>query len=270
MANDLTAILEQAGPFSVESDAATLREARSVADRIWQECGFKGRPAKITTPPTSNVKMGKGERVTVGLTLSPANVAGLGTVCRFSTAGCRAACVLQTAGKGTMENVQRARRARTAFLVEEPELFVALVAHELRGYVARFGPVLVRLNTASDLRWELIAPELFELEGCAFYDYTKWPMEQRFPGENYVLVKSVSELTGSVEVAADYVRQGGTAAVVLDVTRGHELPATWQGLPVVDGDLSDDRTADPAGVWVALRAKGAAIGDDSGFVKAAV
>jgi len=39
--------------------------------------------------------------------------------------------------------------------------------------------------------------------------------------------------------------------------RGEELPATYLGIRVVDGDKTDDRTTDPRGVIVGLRAKGA-------------
>ena len=46
-----------------------------------------------------------------------------------------------------------------------------------------------------------------------------------------------------------------------------ELPATWRGYPVIDGDEHDARFTDAgAGVIIGLRAKGKARHDSSGFV----
>jgi hypothetical protein len=44
------------------------------------------------------------------------------------------------------------------------------------------------------------------------------------------------------------------------------LPATFLGLPVINGDESDIRPYDPRGVVVGLKAKGSAKHDTSGFV----
>lgn len=54
------------------------------------------------------------------------------------------------------------------------------------------------------------------------------------------------------------------------VRKGRPLPATYNGIPVIDGDVSDFRPVDPSGVIVGLRAKGAAIHDSSGFVRSPV
>ena len=48
-----------------------------------------------------------------------------------------------------------------------------------------------------------------------------------------------------------------------------ELPKTWQGKPVINGDESDLRFLDPKGVIVGLKAKGQGKKDTSGFVVAA-
>ena len=58
-------------------------------------------------------------------------------------------------------------------------------------------------------------------------------------------------------------------AVVFDAGPGEELPPTYLGLPVIDGDASDLRFLDPPGVIVGLRAKGKARALPSGgFVRA--
>jgi hypothetical protein len=45
-----------------------------------------------------------------------------------------------------------------------------------------------------------------------------------------------------------------------------DVPDTWQGFPVINGDESDLRFLDPSGVIVGLKAKGDAKKDTSGFV----
>jgi hypothetical protein len=44
------------------------------------------------------------------------------------------------------------------------------------------------------------------------------------------------------------------------------LPATYKGIPVINGDESDVRFMDKPGVVVGLKAKGEAKADSSGFV----
>jgi hypothetical protein len=66
--------------------------------------------------------------------------------------------------------------------------------------------------------------------------------------------------------ALDYLRAGGNVAVVF---RGG-LPETWNGYPVIDGDVTDVRYLDPRGVVVGLKAKGKARTDTSGFVRASI
>lgn len=205
-----------------------------------------------------NAKLLKGDRKIYGLTLLPHEASGV-NVCPFATDGCAAACVLMTAGRGVMSNVRRAREVKTLFAAEHPAAFLALLLHEVGRIAARGDDAVIRLNVASDVRWEHVIPEAFEL-GVEFYDYTKWPVGWREPADNYRIVYSRNERDGD-EPAVEYVRNGGTAAVVFDT-----LPDTWHGLPVVDGDLHDDRTAEPAGVFIGLSAKGTAKSDTSGFV----
>jgi hypothetical protein len=59
------------------------------------------------------------------------------------------------------------------------------------------------------------------------------------------------------------LKNGGNVAVVFS----GELPASWYGFPVVDGDETDGRPNDARGVVVGLTAKGKAKRDASGFVQ---
>jgi hypothetical protein len=261
--------LQELGPF--DPSAMTLAEAKSIAREFYVgQHGYKSVP-ELLTKPESQHKLGMSDRPAVGLSLAVASTSGW-NVCLWSTPGCRAACVLLTAGKGTLGSVRKARQVKTLFLAEHPQAFVTLLHAELVKFVAARGPSDFRPNVASDLRWERIAPALFEVDGLRVYDYTKAPRTQRDPGTNYRLVFSVSEREHSVEEALEYLRDGGNAAVVFDTKKGHALPATYHGFPVLDADTSDSRVDDPNGHVVGLRAKGSARGgrDTSGFVKEGV
>jgi len=262
----------------VGDDLAAFRSAM-VAERV--AVGFEPLTANLLTPPNSNVKLSKSNAW--GLSLSPASTAGW-NVCRASSAGCRAVC-LATAGKGGITTadgrtpVQDGRRWKVALLAAVPALFVRQLADELRKVAGRrpvdrlgrrTGPLVpVRLNVLSDLAWERLVPALFvDLAGVRYYDYTK--RTGRVLPANYHLTMSANERHADEDLAALAGTYGTNVAVVFDTARGQGLPASFAGVRVVDGDLSDSRWSDEVGVIVGLRAKGAAVGDRSGFVRSVV
>lgn len=262
----LTMDLEQRGPFDPAS--MTVREARRIADGFYREVGGrKSAPARFLTK-TGKLEHSDGVDI-VGLQLRPGDAAGV-EVCNWRTPGCTAACVLETSFRGKSDGVRDGRSMRTLFLQAEPQAMITIIADELRRLAARNGVVYFRPNIASDLRFERFAPALFTMDGVRAYDYTKAnPLRHRDIVANYRLVFSVSERAASEDVAVEYMRAGGTAAVVFDCPK-HQLPATWRGFEVIDGDITDDRTADPRGVVVGLAAKADGKGDATGFVKPAV
>jgi hypothetical protein len=236
------------------------------------EHGYKSMP-RLLTAPESQHKLGMSERPAFGLTLAPADMAGDLNTCTWSTSQCRAACVLVTAGKGTLSSVRKARIVKTRALADHPQAFVTVLAWELRQAVAARGPLDFRPNVASDLRWERIAPALLSIPDVRVYDYTKAPVGQRSETDNYRLVYSVSERAHSTVNALEALRANANAAVVFATKKGHPLPATWNGFDVIDADTSDSRFDDPRGVVVGLRAKGSArgeVGADDTFVKPAI
>ena len=97
-----------------------------------------------------------------------------------------------------------------------------------------------------------------------FYDYT--PNKQRMLDfldgklpKNYSLTFSRKE---DNELACDEIMErGGNIAAVF-----RDIPTAWKGKTCFDGDESDLRFLDPRGVIVALKAKGKAKKDTSGFV----
>ena len=265
-APSLSLALEKRGPFA--PDGVSREDARAAWLAFRHEHGYVGY-APILTPPEKQRKLGKDRRLPLySLSLAPASQSGEWNVCQWSTPKCRNACVLTA----RYASVAEARVVRTVFLAEHPAEAVALIASELREAVAERGRIGFRPNAGSDLRWERIAPALLTLKGVSSYDYTKAPASQR-NGSVYRLVYSVSELGRSEQEALDYLRSGGTAAVVFDTKKSKDLPATWHGFRVLDGDKSDNRLLEPAGTVVGLRAKELALRhdrDSSGFVKEGV
>jgi len=259
-AANLSKMLEARGPIS--PDAMSVEDARAIMRTFYRDNGrADGRDILSATG-----KMEHSEGVAVGINLRPGAASGY-EVCTMRTAGCTAACVLETSARGKWANVRDGRDLLTEFLATEPQAFITLLAHELRTLVRKHGAVAFRPNIASDLRWEYIAPELFSIFGVRGYDYTKWnPLKHRGSLANYRLTYSVSESPLSEAIGAAYVKSGGTAAVVVDAPK-HAVPAVWNGQPAVDGDATDDRTTDPTGCYVLLAVKADGKGDTSGFVK---
>jgi hypothetical protein len=123
----------------------------------------------------------------------------------------------------------------------------------------------MRLNGTSDIRWEIYkvynGNNIFqEFPNVIFYDYTKIP-NRRIDGiPNYSLTFSRAESNQKYTELA--IQNGFNAAVVFRDT----LPTTWNGIPVIDGDIDDLRFLDPKNVIVGLKAKGKAKKDTTGFV----
>jgi hypothetical protein len=263
----------------IGGDIVRLLERRTIhridpktARAAWRafrvENGY-GPDAPLLSPPDSNVKLDKTQHadqyaVVYGLSLSPAGVSGY-QVCRYRTAACEAGCVA-TSGKGGLPAVMAARSLKARFLVHNTSAFVSLLDAEIAAAKRKHGPDLaVRLNTFSDIPWERIVPWLFTVHSdVAFYDYTKW--SGRIPPPNYSLTRSCSERMSDAMVA-ELVTGGQNVAVVFATARTRDLPTTWHGLRVIDGDKTDARHLDERGVVVGLRAKGTMRRNPMGMVR---
>ena len=131
---------------------------------------------------------------------------------------------------------------------------------------------LVRLNGTSDIAWENIRIEgltIFQLfPDIQFYDYTKHPsrnLEGKTAG-NYDLTYSFSGITPK-EISLKGLTNPWNKRAAVVFHRREEIPQTFRGWPVVDGDDTYVRHIEPKGVVVALYAKGKAKTDTSGFVQ---
>ena len=191
-------------------------------------------------------------------------------------AGCMAGC-LRTAGRGAFDSVQAARAAKTAFFREHREAFMLSLAADVWSLARRAEKLgmqpLVRPNGTSDIPFENIpvvdGKTIFQLfPDVQFYDYTKHPsrkLEGKTAG-NYDLTYSFSAITPKeVSIKGLINPANRRTAVVFD--RRENIPASFRGWPVVDGDDTDVRHIEPARVVVALYAKGRARSDTSGFVQ---
>lgn len=178
--------------------------------------------------------------------------------------------MLWHAGRTVGPKYRAAAIRRTKMFFEDREGFLALMVADMQRLEREAndleGRLAVRLNNASDISWESVAPWLFsQFPNCCFYDYTKsvkralasahrganWP-------SNYWLTYSVSDAAGSDGNAESVLLAGGNVAVVVrpdfeakrfrySPLRGWNdaLPKTlwYQGIgyDAVDGDQHDLR-----------------------------
>jgi hypothetical protein len=210
------------------------------------------------------------------------NLTGGYNLCVKASKGCASAC-LRFAGNSGMPVAQRAQIVRTAFLLAHPHECGLIIGAELLAALRNNPAINLRLNTTSDIRWELIAPDMINVltaAGVNLYDYTAYAPADRAPSPAYHLTYSAKEPAHtSDEYLRDILTAGGNVAVPFTTKRDEPLPATFLGFPVIDGDKSDERRNDPAGpngtgVIVGLRAKGHLWrrpgGNDAGFIRPAV
>jgi len=190
-------------------------------------------------------------------------------LCPFSViAGCFEPCLV-SAGRGAFNSVHASRERKTKLLLTDPEEFKRLLRQDLTkfsGTCSRKGvqPV-IRLNGTSDKSWLDI---IREFPAIQFYDYTKvFNRVAKDLPSNYHLTLSYSganpDYARNVQAFADKY-QANLAVVFRDKNK---IPHTYLGRPVINGDADDLRFLDPAGVVVALYAKGKGKKDTSGFVQ---
>jgi len=228
------------------------------------------RPAKLLGVGT-NAKTVKGDNLGEYLTaimyLSPHkdNTSGM-NLCPKASKGCVSAC-LYTAGRGAFSNVQRARRAKSDYFIEDRASFLTQLDLELRMFsflAKREGKKpAVRLNGTSDVDWGSLL-NLSSYPEIEFYDYTKVEYRMGKYRDTPNLHLTFSKDENSKESQLEYLLSNKMN--VAAVFSGKTLPDTYLGYPVINGDLTDLRFLDERGVIVGLLAKGQGKKDTSGFV----
>jgi len=219
---------------------------------------------------TQNYKTTKGEKLGIMtgiLYLAPAKISGY-EVCPRRSEGCTKSC-LYSAGRGAFNTVQKSRVAKTKMFFEQRDAFMDQLRKDIKSLVNKASKQnmvpAIRLNGTSDIEWTRLGI-VDEFPDVQFYDYTK--VLNRVTKErpsNYHITFSKNE-SNEVECLAA-IKAGVNVAVVFDTKKGEDLPKTWNGAPVYDGDDTDVRFLDPKGGYViGLRAKGKARKDQTGFV----
>jgi fructose-specific component phosphotransferase system IIB-like protein len=241
----------------------------------------------------SNAKTVKGQKqgyMTAILYLAPASSSGVNLCPMAKQAGCENPCLNVSGHAGISKGsatfsangtelpdnaIQRARLARSELFNLDRDAFMAQLVGEIRAFIKKaerknLVPV-VRLNGTSDILWENISvgdyPNIMSaFPEIQFYDYTKvYKRLVRPLPANYHLSLSYSEASQKYAIACQTMAQYREDANLVVVFR-KELPDTFMGRKVINGDESDLRFLDSKGVIVGLKAKGRAKKDDSGFV----
>lgn len=251
-----------------------------------------------------NAKTVKGQKfgfMTAILYLAPYKLSGINVCPMAELAGCWRDC-LNVQGRGRISKgskkmrrngitlpdntIQRCRIKRTKLWANDRPAFCAQLVKEIRAFLKRAerkGLIpTVRLNGTSDIQWERIdighelgieSQTIFEMfPDTIFYDYTK--IAKRFKRtlpSNYHLSLSFSNASEKYAASCwEAHGQHGASLVMVYRTKADIANARmWFEechVNFVDGDANDLRFLDPAKSIVALKAKGTATKDKSGFV----
>lgn len=194
-------------------------------------------------------------------------------LCPNASIECFKLC-LNEAGRGAFSNVQRARLNRTNFFKQHLYgLYDVQLKKELDSFVKKAARLnlkpCARFNGTSDISiesiWSDTRPTIFDrYQEITWYDYTKNLNRDaiQFPGLHpYHLTFSYSGNNWR-ECQIAFHEYGHNIAVVFR----DQLPKTWRGIPVLNGEISDLRFLDPKGHIVGLKAKGKARKEKSAFV----
>lgn len=210
-------------------------------------------------------KNGKVGQLTYGIYLAPANTSGY-NVCLHSTPECRLGC-LANSGRAAIDifsgftMIADARIKKTKLFHENQDFFMDWLFAEIEAKQNKANKLglffSVRLNCTSDIDWATIkhnGMNVFEaFPHVQFYDYTKQITKLFNPIANYHLTLSYTGYKDNIYQSV--LKQGNNIAVVFNVKHEEDLPQTFMGFPVVNGDLTDFRVADAKGVVVGLKWK---------------
>lgn len=218
----------------------------------------------------SSAKIIKNKKVSNNYTyilyLAPADKSGH-NVCLFATDECKAGC-LSTSGRAAMDLksgkniIENARINKTKLFHEHNEFFMKWMIAEMKSFKEKAKrdnyDFSVRLNGTSDIDWTnvfLNGKNIFQIfPDVQFYDYTKNPtMFMRELPNNYHLTFSYTGKNNYI--AYKLLDKGFNIAMIFNIDKNESLPETFNGYPVVNGDLTDYRPNDGKGVIVGLRWK---------------
>ena len=222
---------------------------------------------------STNSKTAKNSLETYILYLSPEKQNSKGVnLCPKASKGCAAAC-LYTAGRGKFSNVKKSRINKTEYYISDKITFINQLSNELLKIAAKAikqnKKIAIRLNGTSDQDFIGIIKKYNNLDllndkqfkNLVFYDYTAILGKiKKYVNTNYSLTLSRKE-DNENDILQALKLGGNVAAVFRD-----DLPTTYKGYAVVNGDTSDLEMLYNKNVILGLKAKGDAKKDKSGFV----
>ena len=244
----------------------------------------------LLSAENSNPKVRKNLKLnvsTAALHLAPGDMSGH-EVCPKRSPGCSAACLHYAGNPAYLTTKTTSRIKKTKLFFSDRNLFMNILALELAKHILKAkGTPAARLNATSDIVWEKkkfilweetkaelkkygidfnpLATDIISLftsrkNPIIYYDYTSIP--NRNPPPHYHLTFSMKEQ--NMNDTQNAITQGLNVAVVFPDAN---LPETFLGLPVIDGDETDYRPADPTPCIVGLKAKGVkGRADQTGFI----
>jgi len=232
------------------------------------------KPVKnLLSKGSTNSKTAKNNIETYILYLSPEKQNSKGVnLCPKASKGCAAAC-LYTAGRGKFTNVKASRINKSEYYISDKKTFINQLSKELVKIAAKAikqdKKIAIRLNGTSDQDFISIIKKYNNLDllndkqfkNLVFYDYTAILGKiKKYINTSYSLTLSRKEDNES-DILQALQLGGNVAAVFRD-----DLPTTYKGFEVVDGDKSDLEMIYNKNVILGLKAKGDAKKDKSGFV----
>ena len=174
---------------------------------------------------------------------------------------------------GIFSNVQKSRINKANYFVSDKKAFLAQLLKEIKKEIKKASDknekIAFRLNGTSDIDFLYLLDkhfnfnvDLLHYDKVYFYDYTKsLARAKRYQNyRNYTLTFSKSESNEKETIEA--LNLGINVAAVFS----NELPKTYKGIKVIDGDRSDLEMIKFKNVILGLKAKGKARKDTSGFV----
>jgi len=228
----------------------------------------------LLSDPTTNYKAYKNKKLQIDtyfLSLAQSDLSGYNT-CPMANkfiakennpkkSNCSHVCVGSRGNAQIFPDIMQARIKKTIRFFEDRQNFMnelvteiakAIIKSDKKGIKPTF-----RLNSYSDIRWESIKVDkfggntIYELfPNVEFYDYTKLK-NRNIPNGYHTTYSHWGDWNATKRAMA----RGQNVAMVFD--KRDELPKTFMGRVVVDGDKTDLRTPqnDGENVIVGLRAK---------------
>lgn len=206
-----------------------------------------------------------------GVYLSAAdNAFGLEVCNKQTSRSCRKFCLVGSGHEkidylAGISRTHDARNKRTMLYFANRELFCKIMDVEIqraKRKAEREGHIFaIRFNCTSDIPLTSLnkfqgGKNLLErYPDVKIYDYTKRPMNLKIASQypNYHVV--LSYYKGNENLAKEWLNNGGSIAVVFGVNDVKDMPETFLGYPVINGDRYDARFLDPKNCVVGLKYK---------------